>query len=51
MILKKDVSYRGITTDCVEGRTDRLEQGYQWDSWFLFNINTNVIDANISKHA
>lgn len=24
-----------ITTDCAEGRTDSLEQGYWWDSWHL----------------
>lgn len=51
MILKKDISYWEITTDCAEGRTDRLEQGYQWDSWHLLNINTNVIDTKISNHA
>lgn len=51
MILKKVVSYCGTATDCAEGRTDRLEQGYLWGYWNLLNINTNVIDTQVSQYA
>lgn len=45
MILKKDVSDWEVTAARAEDRTDRLEQGHQWDSWHLLHITTNVTDT------